>query len=162
MKNKLVLPHSSVEFSLHSGNTSWSVQSGKALIELPVVQMVTAKCPWLKHDWVCAVDEAADFTGCACKTREGIVSPTWESGRREAIFTWIPSWGMQRRTVGRSHCKQLHVAHTPPSSTPPRARSQSSWTGLGRADIIVLPLLRCQEVESLMQLVVTVRNNRGA
>lgn len=101
------------------------------------MQMVTSKCAWLKHDRDRAVDEAADFTGCVCNTREGIVSPTWESRRGEAIFTWIPSWGMQRRTVGRSHCKQLQVAQTPPSSTPPRARSQSSRTGLGSADIIV-------------------------
>lgn len=78
------------------------------------MQTLEAKCAWLKHDWERAVDEAADFTGCACKTREGIVSPTCESLRGEAIFTWIPSWGMQCRTVGRSHCKQLQVAHTPP------------------------------------------------
>lgn len=137
MEIKFVLSLSSGEFSSYTGNTNWSVHSGKALIELTVMQIVKAKCAWLQHDWDRAVDEAADLTGCACKTREGIVSPTWKSWREEAIFTWIPCWGMQCRTVGRSHCKQLHVAHTPPSSTPPRARSQSSRTGLGRADIIV-------------------------
>lgn len=83
---------------------------------------------WLIHDWELAVDEPADFTGCACITREGIVSPTCESRIGEAIFTWIPSWGMQCKTVGCSHCRQLQVAHALPFLSLPPPSLYPSYT----------------------------------
>lgn len=52
-----------------------------------VMQILGAKCAWLKHDWDSVVDEAADFTGCACKTRENIVSPPLpKKARRGKLF----------------------------------------------------------------------------
>lgn len=76
-----------LRYSFYTGNTTCSVDTGKGLVEFTVLQTVVAKCTWLKHDWVFVVDEAADFTGCAWETREGIVSPPCESLGREAIFT---------------------------------------------------------------------------
>lgn len=163
MENRFVLPHSFVFF--YTGNTNWSLDTGKALIQ-PIGQMCMTET-WVKHDWESAVDEAADFTGCACNTREGIVSPTWESLRGEAIFTWIPCRGMQCGAVGRSHSKQLQVPHALTSSSlslsplpfsPPTAREQSMSNRIGQGwhHRFFSPLLRWQEVCSLMQLVLTV------
>lgn len=153
-----------VLFFFYTGNTNWSLDTGKALIQ-PIGPMCMTET-WVKHDWESAVDEAADFTGCACNTREGIVSPTWESLRGEAIFTWIPCRGMQCGAVGRSHSKQLQVPHSLTSSSlslsPPVQPSygkraehvEQDWAGLTSS--FFSPLLRWQEVCSLMQLVLTV------
>lgn len=106
-----------------------------------VLLMLEAKCAWLEHDRRCAVDEAANITGCASKTREGIVAPPCESLSREAIFTWIPCWGMQPWVaVALNSCK-LHMPRLPaplPLYTPPSLSSPNSQILLDRADIIVL------------------------
>lgn len=132
MENKFVLPRTSVAFSYYTGNTSWSVYSGKALMEL------MAKCAWLKHDWDGAVDEAADFTGCVCKTREGFVSPTCESRREGRLFLHeyqVEECDAEPLVALITNSCKLHIPLLP--LNPPGPRNQSSRTGLGSADIIV-------------------------
>lgn len=103
--------------------------------------MLEAKCAWLKHDWELVVSEAADFTGCVCKTREGIVSPLlWEpeGGGYFYMNTKLRNamqnrWSQSLQTAAQLHMHSPFSRVTPPSSR----RDQSSQTGLGCADIIV-------------------------
>lgn len=137
-KKKVVLPQTSVEFSFYTGSANWSVDTGKALIELTAMQILEAKCAWLKHDWDCAVDEAADFTGCACKTRGGIVSPTCERARERKLF--LHEYQVEEcnaeplAAVIANSCCKLRLSLLPPVP-PPTARDEKSATGLARADI---------------------------
>ena len=142
-ENKFVLPHSSVDFSIYTGNTNWSVVfSGKSPYwanghadgrsQMCMTETWLGCCGWW-GSWLHRM--------CLWNKGGHCLSHLWEPERGEAIFTWILCWGMQCRAVGRSHCKQLQVPLTPPSSTPPRERNQSSRTGLGRADIIAFATL---------------------
>lgn len=112
------------------------------------MQILEAKCAWLKHDWDSAVDEAADFTGCACKTRESIVPPTSPRKPEEGSYFYMNT---ELRNAERS-CRPQPLQTADTSSTflstfhSPLPR-RGSATGLGRADIIVFCL--CHVVRKL-------------
>lgn len=68
---------------------------------------------WLKHDWECVVDEAADWTGCGANTREGIMSPTGESCSQGGYFYM----STKLRNAAENHWSQsLEAAARPPNT----------------------------------------------
>lgn len=68
---------------------------------------------------------AADFTGCACKTRLALSFPSvgfWRGGR-----LFLHEYQTEEcSAVGCSHCKQLH---TPPTKIPSSSSIWSSYMG---------------------------------
>lgn len=149
-----------LNFLSYTGNTSWSAALRKS-IELMLVQTIKTKCSWLKHDCDYAVDEAADFTGCVCNIREGIVSPTRES-REGRLF--LHEYHVEEccavplDAVIANSCK-LDIPLLPlPFPGRGIGAVAQDW-----AELTSLSFCLCCVVRklSLMQLVLAVRNNGG-
>lgn len=119
-----------LNFLLYKGNIYWPVDTGKApnwANGQPDArgQMCMSKT-WL-------VDEGADFTGCACKTREIIVCPLMRLFLHEYQ---VEECNVKPLVAVIANSCKVHMPSPYPHIPPPSARDLSRGTGLGRADII--------------------------
>lgn len=102
-----------------------------------------------------AVDEAADFTGCACKTTDSFVSPTCKSHGGCGYFYMntkqrnaMQSRWLQSLLTAASCTNPTPFLIFSPPFIPPTLGKWNSRTGLVRADIIMFAFIHSQEVES--------------